>query len=102
MKDSGAERFCITADSQSKGSRHVSEILTLFWHEVDAEYFQGKTTPPGELPYREKYTYESITPASVDPDEDAAYVVTYPDLAYFPEEFYDLQPFGYYYVVTRR
>lgn len=102
VKDSGAERFCITADSQSKGSRHVSEILTLFWHEVDAEYFQGKTTPPGELPYREKYTYESITPASVDPDEDAAYVVTYPDLAYFPEEFYDLQPFGYYYVVTRR
>ena len=102
VKDSGAERFYITADSQSKGSRHVSEILTLFWHQVDAEYYQGVTTPPGELPYREKYTYVSFTSAYVHPDEDAAYVVTYPDLVYFPEALYDLQPFGYYYAVTKR
>lgn len=102
VKDSGAERFYITADSQYEGARHVSEILTLFWHEVDAEYYQGKTTPSGELPYREKYTYESITASSVDRSENAAYVVTYPDLAYFPQELYDLQPFGYYYAVTKR
>ncbi len=102
VKDSGAEKFYITADSQYEGASTVSEILTLFWHEVDAEYYQGKTTPAGELPYAEKYTFRSIKYITVDPAEDAAYVVTYPDLACFPEGEYEFRPFGWYYAVLKK
>ena len=36
------EKIYVTADAQGKGYSQVSEILTLFYDETDAEYFQGK------------------------------------------------------------
>ncbi len=100
LKDSDAEKIYITADSQFKGSSAVSEILTMFWHEIDAEYFQGKTTPEGELPYNEKYTFQSIKNIYVNPFENADYVITSNDLGYFDSSRYDFEKFGTYYVVT--
>ena len=54
------ERLVITPDTQFTGSRQVSEILTLFALDVDAEYYRGETEDP--LPYRERFSYRNLTP----------------------------------------
>ncbi len=41
-KQADTEKIYVTADAQGKGYSQVSEILTLFYDETDAEYFQGK------------------------------------------------------------
>lgn len=101
IKECAAQKFYITPDCRHEGASPASEILTMFWHEIDAEYYQGKTTPPGQLPYREKYTFKLISELSINPDESAAYVITADDLAYFDSTLFSFQQFGTYYVVTR-
>lgn len=102
LKDSDAEKLYITANSQSRNSANVSEILTLFYHETDAEYFQGKREISGLLPYAERYTYSNISQREISPEEDAAYVVTADELKYFPETDYTAEQYGRYYVVRRK
>ena len=101
LKDSSAEKLYITADSQYKGSANVSEILTLFYHEIDAEYYQGKKEISGLLPFRERYTFKSIGKLQIDHSENAAYVVTESDLACFPNDLYSFTQYGNYFVVER-
>lgn len=100
VKDSGAEKIYITADSQSEGSSAVSEILTLFYHETDALYYQGKSDD--EIPFDEKYTFKSIKDIQIDPGEDAVYVITQNDLGYFDDSKYNFEKFGSYYAVTTK
>ena len=57
------ETLVITPDVQFAGSRQVSEILTLFALDVDAEYYQGKTE--GERPYGERFQYRNLTAADL-------------------------------------
>lgn len=98
VKDTGAEKIYITADSQSEGSSAVSEILTLFYHETDALYYQGKSKD--KIPFDEKYTFKSIKDIQIDPGEDAVYVITQNDLGYFDDSKYNFEKFGSYYTVT--
>ena len=53
------EKLIITPDTQFTGSRQVSEILTLFALDVDAEYYRGETDAP--IPYRERFAYRNLT-----------------------------------------
>ena len=61
--DCAGERDCdvlvITPDVQSVGNRAVSEILTLYELQVDAEYYQGKTDDP--LPYAERFLFRNLS-----------------------------------------
>lgn len=98
VKDTGAEKIYITADSQYEGSSAVSEILTLFYHETDALYYQGKSND--EIPFGEKYTFKSIKDIHVDPDEDAVYVISQNDLRYFDDSRFNLEKFGAYYTAV--
>ena len=102
IKDTDADKIYITADSQYEGSRNVSEILTLFCHETDAEYYQGKKTDADGKTFNEKYVFQSIKNIDIDPNEDAVYVVTADDLRYFDESKYDFESFGRYYTVRRK
>ena len=54
------EKLIITPDTQFTGSRQVSEILTLFALDLDAEYYRGETDDP--VPYRERFSYRNLTP----------------------------------------
>ena len=101
LKDSTAEKLYITADSQYTGSANVSEILTLFYHETDAEYYQGKKSIPGLLPFQQRYTFASIGKLQINHEEDAAYVITQNDLSYFPTDIYHFTQYGNYFVVER-
>ncbi len=102
LKDSTADKIYITADSQYEGAWNVSEILTLFFHETDAEYYQGKKTINGWLPFRQRYTFASIGNLQINHNENAAYVVRDYDLGYFPTDIYNITQFGNYYVVEKR
>lgn len=101
VKDDDAERFYITVHSQSEYSPDVSEILTLFCHELDAEYFQGKTRQKG-LSYSEKYRYTDLHRIAPDPAERAVYLAYEDELGVFDPELYELERFGPYAVVRPR
>lgn len=95
VKDTDAEKLYITADSQYTGAWNVSEILTLFWHETDARYYQGDT-PEGEAPFREKYVFASMNGLQIDPDENAVYVLRQRDRSLFDPALFTFTDFGDY------
>ena len=102
LKDSDAERLYITGKSQGENTPYVSEILTLFYHETDAEYYQGKTCPEGLLPFDERYTFALMENIDIDPEEDAAYVAAESELGCFELDLYDVEQYGSYYVLERK
>lgn len=97
LKESDAEKIYITANNQM-----VSEILMMFWCDIDAEYFQGVRTPEGELPYSEKYRFHAPGELVVDTSEDADYLIMPGELELFDESLYAWEQFGGYYVVTKK
>ncbi|MDE6952024.1 MAG: glycosyltransferase family 39 protein [Lachnospiraceae bacterium] len=97
LKECAAEKIYITTSNQM-----VSEILMMFWCDIDAEYFQGVKTPEGELPYAEKYRFHAPGELTVDTAEDADYRMTPGELEFFDESLYAWEQFGGYYVVTKK
>lgn len=97
LKESDAEKIYITATN-----RKVSEILTLFWCDIDAEYFQGVKTPEGQLPYSEKYKFHEPGELTVDTAENADYLIVPGELELFDDSLYTWEQFGGYYVVTKK
>lgn len=93
LKDSHAEKLYITADSQFKGSSNVSEILTLFYHETDAKYFQSEA-------FSDRYVFDSIENIKINPSENAEYVITSEDLLHFDKDKFVFRQFGTYYTAT--
>lgn len=57
------ETLYITPDVQYAGSKSVSEILTMYALQIDAEYFQGKAG--AERPYAERFRYENADPGGL-------------------------------------
>ena len=100
LKDCDAEKLYITSESDGRETKITNEIRTMFWHEIDAEYFQGKSCPEDALPYRERYTFTHMRDLDIDPKEDAAYVLPDTELKYFPEDSFQLEKFGYYYTAV--
>lgn len=105
--------YYITTNSQFEGADMTSEILTMFYHDIDAEYFQGKKElikPDGSalLPYAERYIFFS------DKDmlplyggENAVFVMRYSDVYSLKSQGaindydYNFVNFGDYYVYFR-
>lgn len=101
-EESGAEHIWVTADAQAEGYGHVSEILTLFYADIDAEYFQGRSEA-GKLPYRERYSYVSMDENSAaNAPEDTAFVIKASDRPYFSAEEYSLVYYGGYACATKK
>lgn len=100
LKNSEAEKLYITSENSGRVHKVSNEILTMFWQEIDAEYFQGKSCPEGMLPYSERYIFTRMKDIDIDPEEDAAYVLPDTELEYFPEDSFQLVKFGYYYTAV--
>lgn len=91
IEQADCEVYYITPDSQSSGSQKVSEILTLFAHELDAQYYQGKSNSSNGKylqPYSVQYQYLNASQHLPDPKENAAYVISNDDLDLFSEDEY--------------
>jgi len=102
VKDDDAEKLYITSMTNDGDRPNISEILTLFYHETDAEYYQGKTCPEGLLPFEERYTFARMEDIDIDPEEDAAYVAAESELDCFDLDLYDVEQYGSYYVLERK
>ena len=102
LKDSPAEKLYITGKSQGENTTYVSQVLTLFYHETDAEYFQGKRQLPGLLPFRERYTFANMEQLVIDPQENAAYVAAEEELDNFDRNDYAIEQYGRYYVLRTK
>lgn len=106
-ESTGAEKIYVTADAQGKGYWNVSEILTLFYDQTDAEYFQGKKDEQhGEnlLPYKQRFTYVSMSQSVVNnsQSQNAAYVILKSDEQYFDKSIYDIVRYGNFCAVMRK
>ena len=105
-EESGADVIYVTADAQAEGYWNVSEILTLFYDETDAEYFQGKSNVnKGEemLPYAQRFKYVSMDESTAaHAPEGTAFVIKNSDLPYFPAENFALSYHGDYACATER
>lgn len=96
VKDADVDKYYITMYN----APDFTQILVLFHHETDAEYFQGKKNDGG-LPFAEKYTIAAMSDVPVNTDDNAAYVANQQELAYFDLDLYDVHQFGYYYTLIR-
>jgi len=104
LKDTDADKIYITIreENGSQNIADVPEILTLFYHETDAEYFQGKREIAGLLPYAERYQYVNMEELEINPGENAVYVATEEELRYFHIPDYKLRQYGGYYVLETK
>lgn len=99
--------YSIFPDPQGTGISEVGRILTLFAHEIDAEYFQGVTDVQNGkkvLPYSERYRFETVTEEILQQDEgkNVVYVVGSGDIELFSGEEYEIHSFyDSYYVVKK-
>ena len=80
------------------GSQTMTETYVLFYHQLDAEFFQGKTEIEGDS-FEDRYIIGTIQEDTVDPTENAAYVVSGAELESFNTELFDIQQFGNYYTL---
>ena len=71
----------ITSNSQYPGSSNVSEILTLFHLNIDAQEFQGKPTTTEGRPYRERFHYVNYANSPVVIQRDSVYIVNTSELS---------------------
>lgn len=94
--ETDAEKFYVT---RYYDAVDLTEILILFYHQVDAEYFQG-LSDDGCLPFDEKYTICNMSELDIEPSEDAAYVVCANETNYFDMDKFYIQKFGWYCVLT--
>ena len=92
------DRYYITPDTQYRGSRDVSEILTLFEMNIDSEYFQGKTFEHNgkQIPYSSRFVYANPLDTSMEPLDNVCYIFKTEDLD--PDLWYawQLKQFGEY------
>ena len=103
-EETGADVIFITADTQYKGSRNVSEILTLFYDKTDAEYYQGKTLinhGSEELPYQERFVYLSFDDTNIPDVENAVCVICQKDKLLF-DGAYELYDYGHYALAVKK
>ena len=95
-----------TADAQGEGYWNVSEILTLYYDQTDAEYFQGRSNyNKGEelLPYRQRFSYVSMDESTgANAPEGTAFVIKASDVPFFPQDKYALTYFGDFACATEK
>ena len=91
VKDTDADTIYISPDAQYKGFAHVSEILTLFWHDTDAADYQDGS-------FQDKYRF--AIPEVPDAEENAVYVASQADTERFPAALFDVEDHGKFFVAA--
>ncbi|NJD04770.1 MAG: DUF2029 domain-containing protein [Ruminiclostridium sp.] len=104
VQDLEYDRIYVTSHTQSENSWWVSEPLTMFYHDIDALYFQGKGdafSKSGKplLPYKERYKYVKFSDLKIDPLEKAVYIIHKSDDLSFDPGSFTLYRFADYFAV---
>lgn len=98
VREADADTYYITQDSQYATAANVSEILTLYYHEIDAKYYRGEddTLPP----YHARYRYGPSASWPTE-EENAAYVVRAGEAPRFEEAGYAVTYYGRFAVAVK-
>ena len=108
--------YFITVNSQYRGAKPVSEILTLFHHAVDARYFQGipladlngkkisntVASSIHKLPYKERYQYIKPEKMKVNDQLNAVYIIRTEEEKFFPKSQFEITQFNQYSLAVPR
>lgn len=103
--------YYIAPDPQGVGEKKVGEILTLFSHEIDALYYQGKSNVQNGvevLPFDERYRFEEVTKEILNAniDKEVVYIVHDQNMGLISEEIseeYEITSFyDTYYVMQKK
>ena len=92
VKDLDADEYCITPDAQYKGFWYVSELLTLFYHDIDANDYQSAQ-------FSEKYSFSNPRLTADETGQykispSAVYVTTLDFEPVFDTDIFDISRFG--------
>lgn len=93
-------RYVLTPDTQYKGAMNVSEILTLFIHDIDSEYYQNLYPDENGLLYREKYTFANASDTGISEENDVGYVIWRDEKSLFESENFEITDIGRYCAVV--
>ena len=98
------DTYYITQHSQFRGAKQVSEILTLFHLDIDAEYFQAKpaAATANTRTYRQRYRYVDFSTHIPRPQAHALYVLHASEKLRFPESQFEFLRFGRFYAATAK
>ena len=98
----------IRSDKNITDNKGTNEILTLFYDKTDAKYFQGETNINNGkecLPYKQRFVHETIDEDFVNDlneQNSAAFIVKEEELACFEDSKYNINQYGYYYMVYKK
>lgn len=90
------DEYYITDYSQADGYWNVSEILTLFYHEVDAEFYQDKDA------FYEKYKIIDYSTHQFVPQPGIAYIVNNNELQFLDLNNFTIKSFNGFSVLLAR
>lgn len=94
--------YYITPDSQFDGAWYVSQILTMFALQMDAEYYQGKTDVfrGAEISYADRYHFSNAEGELIQDNCDIVYVVRADRIGDYDPDRFAIKQFGNYYVAV--
>ncbi|MBO5283294.1 MAG: hypothetical protein J6B43_09240, partial [Lachnospiraceae bacterium] len=94
--------YYITPDSQFDGAWYVSQILTMFALQMDAEYYQGKTDVfrGAEISYEDRYHFCNAEGDLIQDSCDIVYVVRADRIGDYDPARFSIKQFGNYYVAV--
>ena len=99
-EETDSDIIYVTNYTQSENSYYVSEILTLFHSDIDAEYYMG-TAPAYDsagnmlLPFSERYRFADFSQL-FDIDPDAVYVFNIAEVDYFSMDAFEVEVYDGY------
>lgn len=91
-------KIYITSNVQRKNTASVSEILTLFFIDADAKYYQGDKRIEG-MTFNEKYSFDNVEDMPISSKEDAIYIVRDTEADLFNKNEFTFEKFGRFYVI---
>ena len=89
------DKIYITPDVQYEGTWYVSEILTLYYQDIDSKYYQSSG-------FNKKYVFKNPSEQDVVSEKDCAYIVSKEDVSLFNKSDFDTALFGNFAVAIPR
>ena len=78
------------------GNKTIAEMMTMFTHQIDCKYYQGKTNEMNgkHIPYVERYIYINEIEDNIFTQKNAVYLVTEEEIHYFDLKKFTVSVYG--------
>ncbi len=100
-KKNNYEQIFITSNTQYRNSADVSEIITLFCHNIDSKYFRGQKKINSKI-YAEKYFYKDFLRNHAIPKKNTVYIIRDFELRKQYLKKFKVKKFGRFYLMKSK